>query len=96
MSIYANKHTSIDKPRQCTLGKASGTSDGASSSKQRAAAVVDPNLSGVGEAVEERGRWRRCVDAGEHGQPGRPPLEVCGRWTLRGTGATSRGRERGR
>ena len=48
MSIYANKHTSIDKPRQCTLGKASGTSDGAASSEQRAAAVVDPNLSGVG------------------------------------------------
>jgi len=39
MSIYANKHTSIDKPRQCTLGKASGTSDGAASSKQRAAAM---------------------------------------------------------
>ena len=35
MSIYANKHTSIDKPRQCTLGKASGTSDGASSSEQQ-------------------------------------------------------------
>jgi len=32
MSIYANKHTSIDKPRQCTLGKASGRSDGAASS----------------------------------------------------------------
>ena len=35
MSIYANKHTSIDKPRKCTLGKASGTSDGAASSKQQ-------------------------------------------------------------
>ena len=74
MSIYANKHTSIDKPRQCTLGKASGTSDGAGSSKQRAAAVVDPNLSNVGEAVEMRGCRRargrqaaccwRCADVG--------------------------------
>ena len=36
-------------------------------------------LSGVGEAMEERGRRWRCADAGEHGQPGRPPLEV---WTL--------------
>ena len=35
MSIYANKHTSIDKPRQCTLGKASGASDGAASSEQQ-------------------------------------------------------------
>jgi len=35
MSIYANKHTSIDKPRQCTLGKASRTSDGAASSEQQ-------------------------------------------------------------
>ena len=35
MSIYANKHTSIDKPRQCTLGKALGTSDGAASSEQQ-------------------------------------------------------------
>ena len=59
--------------------KASGTSDGAASSEQRAAAVVDPNLSVVGEAVEERGRRWRCADAREHGQSGRPPLEVCGR-----------------
>ena len=58
--------------------------------EQRAEAVVDPNLSGVGEAVEERGRRWRCTDAGEHGQPGRPPLEVCGRWTLIGTGAAER------
>jgi hypothetical protein len=35
MSIYANKHTSIDKQRQCTLGEASGTSAGAASSKQQ-------------------------------------------------------------
>jgi len=35
MSIYANKHTSIDKPRQCTLGKASRASDGATSSEQQ-------------------------------------------------------------
>ena len=41
--------------------------------------MVDPNLSGVGEVVEERGRRWRCADAGEHGQSGRPPLEV---WTL--------------
>ena len=27
MSIYANKHTSIDKPRQCTLDKASALVD---------------------------------------------------------------------
>jgi len=47
--------------------------------EQQAAAVVDPNLSGVGEAVEERERRWRCADAGEHGQPGHPPLEV---WTL--------------
>ena len=67
MSIYANKHTSIDKPRQCTLGKASGTSDGVASSKQRVAAVVDPNLLGVGEAMEEHGCLWRCADAREHG-----------------------------
>ena len=95
MSIYANKHTSIDKPRQCTLGKASGTSDGAVSSKQRAETVVDPNLLGEEEAVEERGRRWRCADAGEHGPPGRPPLEVCGRWTLMGTGAASQERKHG-
>ena len=35
MSIYANKHTSIDKPRQCTLGKASGAGDGAAISEQQ-------------------------------------------------------------
>ena len=63
--------------------------------EQRAAAVVDPNyMLGVGEAVEERGRRWRCADAGKHGQPGRPPLEVCGRWTLMGTEAASRGKER--
>ena len=78
------------------MGKASGASDGAASSEQRAAAVVDLNLSGVGEAMEEHGRQWRCADAREHGQPGRPPLEVCGRWTLMGTGAASWGRERGR
>ena len=34
--------------------------------EQQAAAVVDPNLSSVGEAVEERGRRWRCADAGAH------------------------------
>ena len=89
MSIYANKHTRIDKPRQCTLGKASGASDEAATSEQRVAVVVDLNLSGVGEAMEEHGRWWRCADAREHGQPGCPLLEVCGCWTLMGTGATN-------
>jgi len=41
---------------QCKLGEPLGTSAGTASSKQRAAAVVDLNLSVVGEAMEERER----------------------------------------
>jgi len=47
------------------------------------------SCGGARTPVEVHGRRRAQA-------VGRPPLEVCGRWTLMGTGAASWGRERGR